>query len=57
MREIKYCPPKKNGGKDSGADLEKPTTEIILPPPTNATNVMRCPGKTARAGNRTNTLT
>ena len=36
MREIKYCPPKKNGGKDS----EKPTPEIILPPPTNATNVI-----------------
>ena len=40
MREIKYCPPKKNGGKDSGADLEKPTPESILPPPTNATNVI-----------------
>lgn len=40
MREIKYCPPKENDGKDNGTDQGKPTPEIILPPPTNATNVI-----------------
>ena len=40
MKEIKYCPPKKNGGNDGSSEPVKPTPEIILPPPTNATNVI-----------------
>lgn len=40
MREIRYCPPKKNGERDGSTDQGKPTPEIILPPPTNATNVI-----------------
>lgn len=40
MKEIKYCPPKKNDGKDGSTDHGKTTPEIILPPPDNATNVI-----------------
>ncbi|HJB00840.1 MAG TPA: hypothetical protein H9780_06735 [Candidatus Mediterraneibacter merdavium] len=40
MREIRYCPPKKNGERDGSTDQGKPIPEIILPPPTNATNVI-----------------
>lgn len=41
MREIKYCPPEKEPGKnkDKGSGSRN-TPEIILPPPTNATNVI-----------------
>lgn len=42
MREIKYCPPKKEGGKEDRTPSPGSGSgaEIILPSPANATNVI-----------------
>lgn len=40
MKEIKYCPPKKDDDKNGSRNSGTNAAEIILPPPTNATNVI-----------------